>query len=219
VNALKEKITRDFTKAIPTMAKLLIAQEGIKNAKKHDIVSDFLKHNRDEDISFLNESDPNFKKIYCEVNGIDNIPSHSIPPLFDLPAMAPTPTQGVPNLRGGAGLEMIDPDPREATAASAAAHQAPTGNLGFQFTRHIAFKYSFNQHQEYAASFNDEEVNAPPAPVTGAGAPPVPAVGANQGQDNIVNNNGTANNQTMGGPMITMGDGLGHPQEHHHHKH
>ena len=101
VAALKDKVTGDYAKALPTMAQLLIAQEGIKNAKKHDVVSDLLRHNRDEAISFSNISDPDFKKIYCEVNGIYDIPSHSVPPLFDHPVVAPTPTQGVLNTRRG----------------------------------------------------------------------------------------------------------------------
>ena len=64
VKSLKDKITGDFTKAIPTIAKILIAQEDIKNAKKHNVVSDLLKHNRDETIFLLNEADPHFKYTY-----------------------------------------------------------------------------------------------------------------------------------------------------------
>ena len=59
------------------MAKLLFALEGINNANKHDIVSDLLKHDRDNAISFLNVSDPHFRKIYCEVNGILPLPPYS----------------------------------------------------------------------------------------------------------------------------------------------
>ena len=148
VATLKDKVTGDYAKALPTMVQLLIAQEGIKNAKKHDIVLDLLRHNRNEAISFLNVSDPDFKKIYCEVNGIDDIPSHSVPPLFDLPNVAPTPTPGVINLRGGAGLETIDPVSQDGVAALAAAQQAPPGNAGSRFTQPIQFDYGLTQDQD-----------------------------------------------------------------------
>ena len=62
------------------MAKLLIPLEGIENDKQHEVVLDILKLNRDNATSFLNVSDPYFSKIYCEVNGIDDIPPPSNPP-------------------------------------------------------------------------------------------------------------------------------------------
>ena len=105
VKASQDKITGNFAEALPVMVKLLLALKGIENANKHDIVSDLLKHDRDNAISFLNVSDPHFRKIYCEVNGIDDIPSPSTPPLFNIQAAAATPQQGLLNLRGGAGSE------------------------------------------------------------------------------------------------------------------
>jgi len=108
VKALQEKITGDFAKALPVLAKLLIALEGIKNAKQHEVVSDILKHDRDNAISFLNVLDPHFSKIYCKLKGIDDIPTPSNPSLFNIPAQAQTPQQGLLNLRGGEGGESTD---------------------------------------------------------------------------------------------------------------
>ena len=80
VKALQDKITGDFANALPVMAKLVIALEGIENAEQHEVVSDILKHNRDNATSFLNVSDPHFSKIHGELNGIGDILTPSNPP-------------------------------------------------------------------------------------------------------------------------------------------
>ena len=209
VKASQDKITGNFAKALPVMAKLLLALEGIENANKHDIVSDLLKHDRDNAISFLNVSDPHFRKIYCEVNGIDDIPSPSTPPLFNIQAEATTPQQGLLNLRGGAGNEPTNQQLRESRDAVAAANQGPPA-LDLGLTQPPTFDYdesAFSQRQIFDEGGSNGNIDSTNPPIA-TGAPLAQATGASNNNANIDN---ATNDQIMGNSDNNNGGGTGTP--------
>lgn len=110
VQSYKDDIARAFAKALPQLAGLLLAQEGLEPREHHTVVANLLTHNRDDVLAFLNVTDDWFAAEYCKIHSLDRFPTPTTPNIPQQPAVphVTTPT-GPIDLRGGAGgTETLD---------------------------------------------------------------------------------------------------------------
>jgi len=143
------------------------------------------------------------------VNGIDDIPSPSTTPLFNVQAQAQTPQQGLLNLRGGAGNNPTEQQLRESSEAVAAANQGPPA-LDLGLTQPPTFDYdesAFSQRHTFDEGGSHGNIDST-NPSAAVGAPLAQATGASNNTANIDN---APNDQIMGGSDENNGGGTGTP--------
>ena len=91
VQSLKGAIVRDFALALPNIAEILLAKEGvgIMETQEHLVIADLMDRDHDDTISFFNVRYYFPRDMYCKMNNLNGFPMPSSPSRTQTPR-APT---------------------------------------------------------------------------------------------------------------------------------